>query len=425
MIKVFGKQIHYAWVILLCCVLLAIGATGAMNSFRTNFITPVTQEFGCSVTAFTMAGSIEAITMALMYTTASRLLTTRRIGKVMFWAVALELVGIALMSVYPKIYFFYISGVMLGIGSAFSVFMAVPLVINMWFRKKSGLALGIYAAFMCAANVFYSLFSGRLIVSYGWRRAYLVLAIMGAVITLPALFFLMKSPEEIGIKPYGYSDADNVPEGAAKDLETETWGYTKEKALRMPLFYVVWGVCMLYSVGTCAPGFLAAFATKELGHSIPEGAFAFSVYSVGSVICSFMLGVINDRFGLKAGMLWGAVFNAAGMTCLICSTPQNNLLIPGAALVGIGCMGMYSVQAPLLAKNTMGNKHYSSIWSIMMTGNSMIAGIASPLLSMFYDKGGSFKGVFVLSMSFFIIALAVGIVAVNKAGKLRAAGAAE
>ena len=113
------------------------------------------------------------------------------------------------------------------------------------------------------------------------------------------------------------------------------------------------------------------------------------------------------------------------MTCLICSTPQNNLLIPGAALVGIGCMGMYSVQAPLLAKNTMGNKHYSSIWSIMMTGNSMIAGIASPLLSMFYDKGGSFKGVFVLSMSFFIIALAVGIVAVNKAGKLRAAGAAE
>lgn len=422
MVNVFGKKVHYAWIILLCCILLALGATGAISSFRTNFITPVTQDFGCSVTAFTMTGSIECIAMALLYTTASRVLTTRRIGRVMFWAVLLELVGLALMSVYPSIYFFYISGVMLGIGSAFSVYMAVPLVINMWFRKRSGLALGIYAASMCAANVFYSLFSGKLITSYGWRRAYLVIAILGAVLSLPALFFLMKSPEEKGIQPYGYSEGD-APDTAVKKEDTETWGYSRERALKMPLFYIVWGVCMLYSVGTCAPGFLAAFATKELGLTISQGAFAFSLYSVGSVICSFMLGVINDRFGLKAGMLWGAVFNSAGMLCLVFSTPERSLLIIGAILVGVGCMGMYSVQAPLLAKNTLGNKHYSSIWSIMMTGNSLIAGIASPLLSMFYDKGGSFKGVFILSMSFFITALVVGSLAVTKSERMRAQGA--
>ena len=423
MVNVFGKKIHYAWIILLCCILLALGATGAISSFRTNFITPVTQDFGCSVTAFTMTGSIECIAMALLYTTASRVLTTKKIGKVMFWAVSLELVGLALMSVYPSIYFFYISGVMLGIGSAFSVYMAVPLVINMWFRKRSGLALGIYSASMCAANVFYSLFSGKLITTYGWRTAYLVIAILGAVLTLPALFFLMKSPEEKGIQPYGYSEGD-APENAVKREDTESWGYTREKALKMPLFYVIWGVCMLYSVGTCAPGFLAAFATKELGLSISQGAFAFSLYSVGSVICSFMLGVINDKFGLRAGMLWGAVFNSAGMLCLVFSTPERSLLIIGAILVGVGCMGMYSVQAPLLAKNTLGNKHYSSIWSIMMTGNSLIAGIASPLLSMFYDKGGSFKGVFILSMSFFIAALVIGSLAVARSEKMRASGAA-
>ncbi|MGI5888287.1 MAG: CynX/NimT family MFS transporter [Oscillospiraceae bacterium] len=423
MVKIFGKQVHYAWVILICCVLLAIGATGAINCYRQNFVNPVVSEFGCTVTEFTITGTVECVVMAVLYTTASRMLTKYRIGKVMSAAVLLELIGLGLMSVYPNVYWFYLSGALLGIGSSFTVYMAVPLVINMWFRKKAGTALGIYSAAMFAGSVLYSQLSGWLITSSGWRMAYLIIAIIGAVVTLPALFFLMKSPEEKGIAPYGTEDGD-VPEGAVKESEA-VWGYTKRKAMRMPLFYVIWIVCMLYSVGTCAPSFIAAFATMQLGTSVNTGALAVSIYNIGSIVCSFMLGILNDRFGVTAGMLWGAVFNSAGMLCLIFSTQGHSLLMIGCFLIGMGCMGMYSVQAPLIAKDTLGTKNFSSIWSVMMTGNSLIAGIASPLLSEFYDIGGSYKGIFVLSMSFFIAALIIGTFAVKRARKLRAAGEPE
>ena len=93
-------------------------------------------ELGCQVSELTMFVSIEAIAMALLYTTASKILTTKRVGIVMGLAALTEVVGVALMAFYQSVYMFYISGLLLGIAQSFTGFVAIPIVLNMWFKKR-------------------------------------------------------------------------------------------------------------------------------------------------------------------------------------------------------------------------------------------------------------------------------------------------
>ena len=46
----------------------------------------------------------------------------------------------------------------------------------------------------------------------------------------------------------------------------------------------------------------------ELGQSIPYGATAAMCMSLGCVASSVILGYVNDRFGVRAGLGWGALF---------------------------------------------------------------------------------------------------------------------
>lgn len=410
------KKIHYAWIVFASCILLKIGLGGAVMCIAGNFVTPVVQEFGCSVSAFTMLVSVEAAAMALMYTTAAKTIAKGHVGKVMGIASLAQVIGIGLMAVYQSVFPFYISGAVIGVGVAFTGYVAIPVVVNMWFKKKAGTILGIIIAAENIAMILYTKLSAVLINAFGWRGAYGILAAICLVVSVPAVFFLIKSPEEVGVKPYG---AEEVEEDH-RTVAAPEWGFTRSQAVRMPLFYIVWFTCMLYSVGCGVQQYIANFATMELGKSIDFGANAAMLMSCGCVICSVCLGYINDKFGVKSGLIWGFAFIALGYGCMIASISNPALCMLASFLVGMGG-SMYTVQCPLLAKTALGEKDYSSIWSLMMMGNSMVGALTFSSIGLFYDKGGSYVGAFIVAICLYGGALLIGAFALNKSRKLRKA----
>ena len=196
-------KMHYAWKIVIACILMKLGTGGATAAAVGNFITPIVQELGCKVSQLTMFTSIQAISMALLYTTAARFITTKRVGLVIGISSVLEVVGLALMGLYRTVQMFYISGVMIGVAQAFTGFVSIPILLNMWFRKKNGTVLGIVTAVGTASAILYTLLSAKLITSLGWRNAYVSMAAMAAGITIPAVVALSRSPQEVGCEPYG------------------------------------------------------------------------------------------------------------------------------------------------------------------------------------------------------------------------------
>lgn len=408
------QKINYAWIVMASCILLKIGLGGVVMCIAGNFVTPVVQEFDCSVSSFTMLVSVEAAAMAVMYTTAAKVISKGRIGKVMGLAALAQVVGIALMATYNNVWLFYLSGAVVGVGVAFTGYVAIPVVINMWFKKKAGTVLGIIIAAENIAMILYTKLSAVLITDFGWRNAYLILAGISLILSVPCLFLFVKSPEEAGCLPYGSGE----PSDDNKAGSGEEWGIPRKQAVRMPLFYAVWFTCMLFSVGCGVQQYIANFVTMELGRSIDFGANAAMVFSVGCVICSVCLGYVNDRFGVKAGLLWGFVFIAAGYGTMIASISTQSLVIPASLLVGLGG-SMYTVQCPLLAKTALGEKDYSSIWSLMMTGNSLIGALSFSSIGLFYDYGGSYRGAFIMAICLYGAALVIGSAALTESRKLR------
>ena len=95
-----------------------------------------------------------------------------------------------MMSSFKSVFVFRFAGALIGGANAFTGLIAIPLIINMWFRKKTGTILGLVIAIGNAATVLYNLLSAQLITSFGWRNAYLILAGMGLLLTVPAIFLL-------------------------------------------------------------------------------------------------------------------------------------------------------------------------------------------------------------------------------------------
>ena len=411
-------SVHYAWVVVFCCVMMSFTSMIA-NAACGNFTTPVVQELGCSVSSFTLFISIQAGSMALMYPIAAKVLTTKPIGKVVTAALLLQLIALGLMGTYHSVYSFYLSGVLSGVGSAFSYLIALPIIINMWFKEKAGLALGIVTSFGSAFGILSSLLSAQLIVHVGWRNAYFILALCGMV-SLPVVFFLLKTPQEKNVLPYG---AGQSAGGAAAQGGGE-WGLTRKQAFRHPMFYLAWLTCLCYSLGSGVPSYSATFATMELGQSIQFGSYAAVCVSLGMIACGFILGFINDRFGARAGMIWGAAFNVAGFSVMMLAIRSPMLVLPGCILLGLGG-SMYTVQAPLIARSVLGPRHYSEIWSVMMIGNSLMGALSFGPMGLFYDKTGSYLGAFLLAMALFTAALFTGWAALSLSARFRAKAAAE
>lgn len=85
---------HYAWKIMIACMCIKMGSAGALTVAMGNFVTPIVQDLNCEVSSLTMFVSIQAISMALMYTLASRILMSRKIGRVMGIASVAEVSGL-------------------------------------------------------------------------------------------------------------------------------------------------------------------------------------------------------------------------------------------------------------------------------------------------------------------------------------------
>lgn len=412
------KKIHYAWKILFACIFLKLGTGGAVTATVGNFVTPIVEELGCPVSAFTMLVSIEAVSMALLYTVAAKILITRPIGLVMGIATLAETVGVALMATYRTVSMFYVSGVIIGVAQAFTGLVAIPILINMWFRRNAGTVLGIVIAVSSASTLAYGLLSAQLITALGWRNAYLVLAALSFVFSVPVAFLIIRSPNEVGVRPYGEEEREQKETHEKVKEPAGDWGFSAKEAFRMPMLYLAWLACLCFSIGSGVSGYIATFSTMEMGQTINFGARAGMYMSLGGIACSLILGRINDRFGVKAGLLWGAVTTAAGYGLMLGSYSNPKLIMAASLIVGLGS-SMYTVQCPLLARSVVGSRHYSDIWSVLMVANSLIGGGLYSSIGLFYDKLGSYRGAFLSASFLYLGALALGAAAVGMSKKQR------
>lgn len=380
-------KVHYAWFILLGCCMLQGGTLGAVTNVAGVFYVPVCTELGFSVGQLSLYRTIMGFVALFALPVATKLLKKYDSRVVLTTAALIFILPTLAMSRFTSVTQWYIAGVLQGFGSNFLTIAVAPLILTNWFRKKTGLVIGISTASSGLLGALFNYLISAVIASSGWRTGYLVSGGVALVIVLTATLFILRyKPEDLGMRPYGEEEGSALASGAGSTLE-----YTPAEYNRRLLTILVAALC-----AGIAAGFSSSFNAFGLsvGMSITSAAMLASMGMIGNTVGKLIVGELNDRVGTKWPCLLGyGVAMAGALLMLVTREP----LIYGSALLFGVSMPVYTTLMPLLTRAALGEKGFSESYSKVTMAASITSSLMFSVHGWLYDFTGSYTCSMLLS----------------------------
>ena len=316
------RGINYGWVMVLVVFVLSGLAFGSMASISV-FLKPVSLEFGWSrgqtSFAYTVASLASAIFGVLWGQVADKY-GTRWFGFV--GAICMSLVLFALSSLNSIAQFYALYFLFGAMGSAL-LFSPLYANVGFWFRENPGLALGLAASGGAIGQAFIPHLSGILIENSGWKLAYVNLAIIYILISLPIAFLIKESPWRISARNQEEQEERNFP---LSETQVVAW---------ISIAVIFCCVCMSIPIMHLVP------MLTDKGFSLE---FATSVLMI-LMICGAFGRILGGMLGDYIGALPAYIIMSLGQTIFVVWFPH--LISPSivyimAALFGFTYSGVMS-----------------------------------------------------------------------------------
>ncbi len=414
------KGIHYAWWILISCCCIYAGSMALTQSIAGVYMLPVSQAIGVSRGDFGLWLTASTIVTVITLPFWGRFMQTKNINVVLSVGVVFLIVGILGFSFSTQLWMFLVCGALCGVGMGPTFALCGPTLVQNWFAPAHrGKMLGIAAAFTGVGTFIWAPLFTSIIQSQGWQTAYLINAILAAVLMLPFSLFVVKfKPEDKGLKPFGYKQGE---EESAKLNET---GIKARAVFKYVAFYgVAIGAvfcCIGMGYNSNQPG-LALEKLVPLGETAATaamvGGLMISVAAVGNIVGKVVFGALGDRIGIKPTFaIFMLLYILAFVVWLIFS--DITMLYVGAFLLGTH-NALLSVGFPVLARRLFGNKDYPKIWSYLAMPYTLVSGFGTALVGYIYQGTGSYTMSLYVGIGLVVIATICSFVALASLGKIK------
>ena len=316
------KGINYGWIMVLVVFVLSGLAFGSMASISV-FLKPVSLEFGWSrgqtSFAYTVA-SLSSAVFGVLWGQVADKYGTKWFGFV--GAICMSLVLFALSSLDSIVQFYTLYFLFGAMGSAL-LFSPLYANVGFWFKENPGLALGLAASGGAIGQAFIPHLSGILIESSGWKMAYVNLAIIYILISLPIAFLIKESPWRINARNQEEEEERSFP---LSEKEVVSW---------ISVAVIFCCICMSIPIMHLVP------LLTDKGFSLE---FATSVLMI-LMICGAFGRILGGMLGDYIGALPGYILMSLGQTIFVVWFPH--LISPAsiyvlAALFGFTYSGVMS-----------------------------------------------------------------------------------
>jgi MFS family permease len=295
---VIEKQSQYRWVIVAAGGLLGCVAIGCMFALPV-FIIPISEATGWSRTGISGAMTIGFLTMAVGSMVWGPLSDTYGPRAVVLTGAFLLTASLILLSFATSLLAFQlIFGVLIG-GSMAAFFAPMMAAVTGWFDTQRSLAVSLVSAGMGMAPVTMSPLAGWLISHYDWRTSYQIMAVIAALILIPAALLMRRPPA-----------LENAADGAG-DLPEQHGMTTKQALLSYPFM-----ILALTNFFCCATHSGPIFHTVSyaIACGIPAMT-AITIYSVEGIAGMggrIGFGFLGDKLGAKNLLAAGLLIQAFG-----------------------------------------------------------------------------------------------------------------
>ena len=396
-----SRRVYYGWFIVAAAGSMEFANAASAISILTIFVNPMAEEFDWSRTEISGATSLGAILGASLAPFTGRLVD--RVGS--RWPLVLGGVAVALACLYLSA-----MQTLLGFYVAFTVSRtadqglikigAVPAV-GKWFERYRGRAVALVFFAGSAGIVVLAPVVQIVMVTWGWRAAWLVLgAVMLALGVIPSFLIIRRQPEDLGLAVDGRPALDSVDQntsgqnaplaaGPAAGSSESGVEWTLARAVRTPAFWLV--LVSLFVASTSSAGVtlhLVPYLTQQgLGAGAAVGVI--SVLSTSSALGILALGFLAERVSPRI-LLASVFFLIAVAIRVLLSADSLSEAYAFAVLHGLASGGMNTL-APLLWASYYGRGILGSLHGISRA--AQVAGFAlGPLvLGIAYDASGTYQ----------------------------------
>src|SRR5215212_355181 len=202
----------YGWIVVSAVFCILALAYVIWYSFGL-FLVALVQEFGWTRAEVAGAFSVFVLVHAVCSPLAGRLVDrfgSRALVHVGGLVVGLALLGCSQLSALWQLYLFF--GLLAAVGVTAMGWVSAVALVGRWFSRRMGLAVGIIGAGIGLGTFIGAPPIQFLIETYGWRTAYVVLAVVLALAPQPLALLLRARPEELGLRRDGLPATDAAPD---------------------------------------------------------------------------------------------------------------------------------------------------------------------------------------------------------------------
>jgi MFS family permease len=401
------KQKIYPWLIVIGCCFMQMAGIGTFVDACGVFYRPAAEGLGISVGDYSLY-----LTFLFVGTIPSALL----VGKLIHRFDVRLLIGVnviicaltlAFMGYYPFMWCRYIAGFIFGFSGGFFFMIMTPILINNWFVRRKGLAMGIAMASSGVGAAMLSPLITILVAYIGWQLAYVCVGIFVMIMILPWNFLVFRlEPNDKGLKPFGWKLEDN--KSLAHKKESLKPGIPSRFAVRTISY-----ICACAFVGCIAifAGYnshLNAFG-QTLGYSALVSSTLLTAVSIGSILEKFIMGLLYDYIGIYKVIWINCLLLAAGLF-ILATQKELWLLYIGAGLFGTQ-NSLVAVQTPLLIRELFGDRDYSRLYAYTRVGVGALGLLGPIMIATIYNGTGSYSSAWLISIAIVVVACVLAIAA--------------
>lgn len=314
--------------------------------------------------------------------------------------------GFVLASLAVDLWVYYVAYVIIGAGSAGMGVVPGSTVVSNWFRRRRGAVVGIMSAGMGVGGLVMAPLVARIIQDYGWRSAYLAMAVIIWAVAIPlSLAFIRTKVADKGLYPDGDADGTESRRASASS-RVEAQSLSLRQAMKSTAIYLI-GLSFLFS-GFSNTGALHAPVPflEDIGFPTTMAAAALGTVGLGSAAGKVFFGWLCDRVPPKRASALGLTLQLCGVLVLLLIRADSPLALiwAYALLLGFG-LGSWLPTMSMLVSTNFGLTYYGSIFGVISFLESTGTSIGPLFAGLVFDAVGTYYPAFVTFAVLYAVAI--------------------
>lgn len=397
------KTIYYAGVALVTTCIMQLVFTGMIYNPLSLYTSSIIEDMDLSRTSYALTLTTMSLVCAVANWTLGWFKKKINLRGILVMGGAVMSVSMFVYSKANSLGVLYLAAVLTGIAFAYLASAVGGTIINAWFSKHAGFLVGATITMAAIGGTIFSPMVGGWIAAYGWRKSFLIAAVISIITTAIIGIFFRSEPSSVGVHPAFQEGADAEDKKDTATVEEE--GLTLKEGMRTVSFWTTIVVWLLIGIIVYSIMSIISIYVQDLGFDAAAAGKALAPMYTANMILPFILGWLADRIPVKYVVSGGMILFTIACVILLTSPSSLNMIYLVAVFTGVGIATGRST-LPMHVRRVFGNKEYAAFIGIFVGVFSGGIAIGSTVIAAFYDMTGTYASAMKIYIPLMIAAIA-------------------